>query len=201
MQSTPPIYGFDLVTDTVGDTIDPLANRVVAIGLSTPLGDELYDGPESEILRMVDTRLSMLTAGVLTCWQGSVVALPFLSCRAEALGLPIAMTLHEDRRVDSTSALEGIAHPWLISWHGHRHLDLKKAYSNESRRRLTLRSRVDPESFIPEVDPFADRNPERDARLARTLAERRWGQAKRHVDQLPNRAPTTSVLAALQPAD
>ncbi len=76
MNATPPIYGFDLVTDAVGESIDPHANRVVAIGLSTDFGDELYDGPEDEIIRMVDSRLLMLPAGVLTCWQGSVVALP-----------------------------------------------------------------------------------------------------------------------------
>ncbi|MEZ5340080.1 MAG: hypothetical protein R2706_01145 [Acidimicrobiales bacterium] len=201
MQSTPPIYGFDLVTDAVGDTIDPLVNRVVAVGLSTPSGTALYDGPEVDILRMVDSHLSMLEPGVLTCWQGSVVALPFLSCRAETLGLPLGMTLHEDRRVEKTSALEGLNHPWLISWHGHRHLDLKRVYSSEGRRRLTLRNRVDPESLIPAVDPLAARSPERDATLARRLAERRWGQAKRHVDQMPGRATTQSVLQSLQLAD
>lgn len=201
MNATPPIYGFDLVTDAAGESIDPVANRVVAVGLSTDFGDELYDGPEDEIIQMVDTRLSMLPAGILTCWQGSIVALPFLSCRAEAVGVDMAMTLHEDRRVNTSGPVNGIVHPWLVSWHGHRHLDLQKVYSSEGRRRLSLRNRVNPESMIPAYDPLAARHPQRDAKLARTLAERRWNQARRFVDQLPGRPPATSVLSSLQPSD
>lgn len=201
MNATPPIYGFDLVTDAAGESIDALTNRVVAIGLSTDFGDEYYDGPEDEVIQMVDTRLSMLPAGILTCWQGSVVALPFLSCRAEMLGVDMAMTLHEDRRVDATSPIAGILHPWLVSWHDHRHLDLQRVYSTEGRRRLSLRGRVNPESMIPAYDPLAARNPQRDAKLARTLATRRWSQARRLVDQVPSRPPTASVLRSLQLTD
>ena len=108
------------------------------------------------------------------------------------------MTLHEDRRTDLTGALDGITHPWLVSWHGHRHLDLKRVYASEGRRRLNRRGKVDPETFIPAADPLANRQPQRDAKLARSLAERRWSQAKRHVDQLPDRTQSTSVLQTLQ---
>ncbi len=45
-----PIYGLDIETDTTVDGLDPSVSRIVAVALSTGGVDELFDGPEDELL-------------------------------------------------------------------------------------------------------------------------------------------------------
>lgn len=201
MNSQPSLYGLDLISDSDGETIDPLRDRIVAVGISTPMGEEIYDGDETEILRMIDARVAMLPIGVISCWLGSRVAFPFMACRAETLAVPMGLTMSEDRRIDLPGTVSGLRHPWLVSWHGHSHLDLQKVYDHEGRRRLGRRVRPDPDNLTPATNPLADRDPGRNAKLARSLATRRWGQAKRLVDQVPSRGGTEPVLATLAPAE
>ncbi|HAS09934.1 MAG TPA: hypothetical protein DCS55_05345, partial [Acidimicrobiaceae bacterium] len=77
-----PIYGLDIETDTTVDGLDPNVSRIVAVALSTELGDELFDGPEDELLAELDLRLGELAPGVLATWNGSAFDLPFIADRA-----------------------------------------------------------------------------------------------------------------------
>src|SRR3546814_13231573 len=66
-----PIYGLDIETDTSVDGLDPNVSRIVAAALSTGGVDELFDGPEDELLAGLDERLAELPPGVLATWNGS----------------------------------------------------------------------------------------------------------------------------------
>src|SRR3546814_5141484 len=77
-----PIYGLDIETDTSVDGLDPNVSRIVAAALSTGGVDELFDGPEDELLAGLDERLAELPPGVLATWNGSAFDLPFIADRA-----------------------------------------------------------------------------------------------------------------------
>ena len=66
-----PIYGLDIETDTRVDGLDPAVSRIVAVALSTEGADELFDGPEDDLLGALDDRLAELPAGVVATWNGS----------------------------------------------------------------------------------------------------------------------------------
>ena len=185
MSDQPPIYGLDLITDAVGPLIDPVTNRIVEIGLSTGSGDELYEGGEPELLELLDRRLRLLDPGVLATWHGSIVALPLIAARARHWKLDLALTLEADRRAAPASPVIGVT-AVRAQWHDHGVLDLRRVYETAEprrwrRRRNTSRSLED---LIPPTDDLADRDPQKDARLARQLAERRWPQAKRLIDRI-----------------
>lgn len=184
------IYGLDLVTNTEGPTIDLTSDRIVAVGLSTEAGEELYEGDEAELLTMLDQRLEMLRSGVLTTWGGSVLALPLLAGRVTALELDLSLRVFPDDRRNPRNgvpAISGFDKPMWGAWHTHPHLDLARVYDGDQRRWNPLRARrTTPESHFPATDELADRDPRDDARLARTLAERRWSQAKRLIDRMPS---------------
>ncbi len=191
MPALPLIYGLDVVTDTDGPTIDLTTDHIVAIGLSTEAGDELYEGDESEILTLVDRRLEMLRDGVITTWGGSILALPLLAGRVDALELDLALRVFPDDRRNprngATTTVSGFDKPMWGAWHKHPHLDLARVYADDQRRWNPLRSRrTVPESHMPATDDMVSRDPRSDARLARNLAERRWSQAKRLIDRIPS---------------
>src|SRR3546814_312720 len=71
-----PIYGLDIETDTSVDGLDPNVSRIVAAALSTCGVDELFDGPEGELLAGLDERLAEWPPGVLAPWNGSAFDLP-----------------------------------------------------------------------------------------------------------------------------
>ncbi len=186
MPALPLIYGLDLVTDVEGSAIDPYHHRIVAIGLSTESGEELYEGDELELLDTVDRRLEMLRDGVLITWNGSTLALPLIAKRASLCGLDIALNIFVDERRTAQGPVIGVDRPVWASWHGHAHLDLARVY-DDARRWNPLRvRRTAPESHFPPPDELAKRDPRKDARLARNLAERRWPQARRLVDRMPS---------------
>ncbi|MEZ5377665.1 MAG: hypothetical protein R2733_14265 [Acidimicrobiales bacterium] len=191
MPALPLIYGLDLVTNTEGPTIDLTSDRIVAIGLSTEAGEELYEGDEAELLTMVDRRLEMLRHGVLTTWGGSVLALPLLHGRVAALGLDLSLRIFPDERRNprngASAPISGVEQPMWGAWHSHPHLDLARVYDDDHRRWNPLRTRrTTPESHFPATDELTARDPRDDARLARTLAERRWAQARRLIDRMPS---------------
>ena len=185
---TPPLYGFDLLTDATEHYIDPARHRILKVGISTPSGDHVYDGEEGEVLQLVDHRLALLPPGVIVTWQGSLVDLPLFHLRSRALGMSPGLRLRADHRAAPPSVLKDIEHPWCADWHGHQHLELRRVYDESSRWWNPLRSRLDPESMIPPSNDLARRDPCKDARLARSLAERRWQQARKSVDRMPERA-------------
>ncbi len=191
MPALPLIYGLDIVTNTEGPVIDLTSDRIIAIGLSTEAGEELYDGDEAELLTMVDRRLEMLRDGVLTTWGGSVLALPVLAGRMSALELELSLRIFPDDRRNprngAAAPIAGAGKPMWGAWHSHPHLDLARVYEDDQRRWNPLRARrTTPDDHFPATNELAARDPQKDARLARNLAERRWSKAKRLIDRIPS---------------
>lgn len=191
----PPIYGLDIVVDTAAlpdepdaDNVyllDPAASCVVAAGISTIDGDEYYDGDERRILSILDQRFAVLDPGIITTWNGSILDLPFLRARGRALRLGLGLRLATDRRRhhwrprnqrpepsvrvgDPGGRAPG---PVSAAWHRQRHLDLRWVYGDPT-----------------ETDDLFGMDPRRGAHLARSLAERRWARARRHLDRVPPQA-------------
>jgi len=185
VSSTPMIYGFDLITDASDHDVNPFGHRIVAIGLSTPSGTDLFEGPEAEIIRDVDEVLATWPVGVVVTWNGSLLDLPFFAARAAAHRLSTGLVLQVDARRAIASPIPVLEHACIAAWHDHRHLDLSRVYQQASPRwRVGMRRGIDHESMIPPSDDLAARDPRRDACLARSLTERRWSQARKHCDTL-----------------
>jgi len=196
----PPIYGLDIVVDIgklpdkpgADDSyiLDPTESRVVAAGISTIDGDEYYDGSERRILAILDQRFAVLDPGVITTWNGSILDLPFLRARAKTLRIGLGLRVRPDRRRHlrrvtehrsartlRVGAADGPGQPVSGAWHRQRHLDLRWVYGDAS------------------GDDLAEMDPRQGAHLARSLAERRWARARRHLDRIPPRANDLSSYA------
>lgn len=181
---TPPIYGLDFRTTSSEGSIDPDRDQILAIGLATPSGTELYDGDEAELLDLVDRRLGLLPTGVIATWFGSLVGFPMLKARSEKLGVSLQLNMAPDRRGEPSGPLVGLQNPWLANWRTHQHFDLQRSYS-ERGSRLPIGSRRTPTEAAPDADELVRANPEQNARLVRQLSERRWSQSRRYVDRVP----------------
>lgn len=195
----PPLYGIDLCTDTTTSQIDTTRHRIVCIGISTASGEEIYEGDEREILHLVDHRIAILPPGILVTWQGSILDFPLLAARAHHAGIELGLRLRPDHRPAPPSVLRPFDHPWCADWFSHEHLELRRIYDANARWWHPIRSKLDPESLIPPADALANRDPSHDARLARALAERRWMQARKHVDRMPKRSTWSPPLEATDP--
>jgi len=197
-----PIYGLDIETDTTVDGLDPNVSRIVAVALSTEAVDELFDGPEDELLTGLDERLAELPPGVLATWNGSAFDLPFIADRAAMWRVPLGLHLHADPRIRHRhEPLPGHDACYRAAWHGHAHLDAYRVYRDDVgpalRISCSLKSIARFVGLAPlEVDRERIHDLSRealhayaasDARLARVLAERRWATASRRVDHV---APT-----------
>ncbi len=194
-----PIYGLDIETDTTVDGLDPSVSRIVAVALSTDV-DELFSGPEDEVLTAVDARLAELPPGVIATWNGSAFDLPFIADRALRWRKRLGLHLVADPRIRHRhDPLPGHAHCYRASWYGHAHLDAYRVYRDDVgpalRISCSLKSIARFVGLAPiEVDRERIHDLSRealhayaasDARLARVLAERRWSTASRRVDHLP----------------
>ncbi len=181
-------------------TIDRARHRITKIVISTPAGEEVYEGDEGEVLHLVDHRIAVLPPGIVVTWQGSILDFPLIVDRARTNGLETGIRLRADHRPAPTSALEGLEHPWCSDWYSHRHLELRRVYDASARWWKPIRSKLDPEALTPASEASTAPEPARDARLARVLAERRWGQAKKLIDRMPAPAnwtpPLDDVIAA-----
>jgi hypothetical protein len=169
--------------------LDPSNSKVVAAGISTIDGDEYYDGNERRILSVLDQRFAVLDPGIITTWNGSILDLPFLRARAKLLRLGLGLRVRPDRRREPRSARRerrqpsvqvgnatiGPTRPVCGAWHSQRHLDLRWVYGETA-----------------STDELIGRDPQRGAHLARSLAERRWLRARRHLDRVPPPANLTS---------
>ncbi len=195
-----PIYGLDIETDTRVDGLDPSVSRIVAVALSTGSADELFDGPEDELLSRLDERLSDLEPGVLATWNGSAFDLPFIADRAVRWRLRLGLQLVADPRIRHRhDPLPGHDACYRAAWYRHSHLDAYRVYRDDVgpalRISCSLKSIARFVGLAPiEVDRERIHDLSRealhayaasDARLARVLAERRWATAARRVDQLP----------------
>lgn len=193
-----PIYGLDIETDTTIDGLDPAVSRIVAVALSTGV-DELFEGPEDELLESLDERLSSLPPGVLATWNGSAFDLPFIADRAARWRLRLGLNLVADPAMRGRhEPLLGHDHFYRASWYGHGHLDAYRVYRDDVgpalRISCSLKSIARFVGLAPvEVDRTRIHDLSRealhayaasDARLARVLTERRWPTASRRIDQV-----------------
>jgi DNA polymerase elongation subunit (family B) len=200
MRRRPPIYGLDIETDTTTDGLDPAVAAVVTVALACPGYEEVFTGPEDVLLVELDERLDELEPGVLATWNGAAFDLPFIADRAALHDLPLGLRLEADPSIAvRRAALPGHRGAYRASWYGHQHLDAYRVYRGDVgpalRISCSLKSIARFVGLAPlEVDRtrIHDLSNEAlhayaasDARLARILAERRWGTASRCIDQLP----------------
>ncbi len=199
MRRRPAVYGLDIETDTTENGLDPRVAAVVTVALAGPGYEEVFTGPEAELLADVDERISQLEPGVIATWNGAAFDLPFLADRAALHGLPIGLRLRHDRAITLRRApLPGHRGAYRASWFDHGHLDAYRLYRGDVgpalRISCSLKSIARFVGLVPvEVDRtrIHDLSNEAlhayaasDARLARILTERRWGTASRFIDRV-----------------
>jgi uncharacterized protein YprB with RNaseH-like and TPR domain len=149
------LYGLDIETDTSIDGLDPESSPIVAVALSGPQGDEVFEGPEPQLLAAVDARLADLPAGVVTTWNGARFDLPFLARRAELCGVVLGLRLvpkevprwqqlrrAAEREAAASDGREfsepvlGVGH--TATWHHHSHLDGYQLFRADVGRQLGI---------------------------------------------------------------
>jgi uncharacterized protein YprB with RNaseH-like and TPR domain len=199
MRRRQAVYGLDIETDTTENGLDPGVAAVVTVALAGPGYEEVFTGPEPQLLLDVDARLAELEPGVLATWNGAAFDLPFLADRAALHGIPLGLRLRHDRTITMHRApLPGHRGAYRASWYDHGHLDAYRLYRGDVgpalRISCSLKSIARFVGLVPvEVDRtrIHDLSNEAlhayaasDARLARILTERRWGTASRFVDRV-----------------
>jgi uncharacterized protein YprB with RNaseH-like and TPR domain len=210
MRRRPAVYGLDIETDTTENGLDPRVAAVITVALAGPGHEEVFTGPEAQLLVDVDARLAELEPGVLATWNGAAFDLPFLSDRAALHGLALGLRLQHDRSITMRRApLPGHRGAYRASWFDHGHLDAYRLYRGDVgpalRISCSLKSIARFVGLAPiEVDRtrMHDLSNEAlhayaasDARLARILTERRWGTASRFIDRVaPEDAEPAAVL-------
>lgn len=207
-QQQPAIYGIDIETDTSSNGLDPAVARVLTVALSGRSFDEVFVGEEAELLQTLDTRLASLAPGVIATWNGATFDLPFIADRARLLGVGIGLHLCLDRRLTlDRPTLPGHGGAYRGAWGHHAHLDTFRLYGpapGASRgslrsigRLLGLGAHGGPADRTHDLANEAlHAHAASDARLARVLAERRWGHAVRLVDRLADQEARPVSVAA-----
>lgn len=186
------LYGLDVVIE---------GERIASVGFSLDGCDELFDGDEIRLLTELDELLAELPPGVLVTWQGGIVDLPVLAARAAALGVDVGLRVRPDARDRRSSPVGGVTGGCCGAWYRHRHLDLARVYDPARPRVMRVLRGRSTEELIPPVDESTEHDPRRDAHLARCLAERRWGRARRLVDRMPAVPAGGGIFApVLEPA-
>jgi hypothetical protein len=198
MSKRPLVYGLDIETDTSVDGLDPSVASVVTVALSNPAFDEVFTGPEPDLLDQLDRRLAEIEPGVLATWNGGAFDLPFLAQRAELCGLPLGLRLRHDPGLSTRcEPLPGHPGAYRARWYNHSHVDAYRLYRGEGptlRVGCALKSIARLVGLMPlEVEnsriqqlshEALHAHAANDARLARVLTERRWPAAARLVDRL-----------------
>lgn len=195
-----PVYGLDIETDTTVDGLDPGVARILTIALSSDGVDELFTGPEPELVRELDDRLAAMEPGVIATWNGAAFDLPFIADRAALHGIALGLRLELDPRiVVRGQALPGHRGAYRGAWHAHSHLDAYRVYRSDVGPALRISCglksiaryvglpvvEVDRERIHDLTQEALHAYASSDARLARVLAERRWASARRAVDRRP----------------
>lgn len=94
------IYGLDIETDTTPETpeelaagykpgnrgLDPRIGSVINIAIAHADGEEVFRGPESEMLSAAFRWLQQAPVGLISTWNGSPFDFPFLADRLRANG-------------------------------------------------------------------------------------------------------------------
>lgn len=204
------IYGLDIETDTRRRGHDPAVASITRIGLSGHNFDEVFTGPEPDLLHALDDRLSRLSPGVLATWNGSVFDLPFIADRARLAGVDLGLDLCLDRGLTlDRTPLPGHPGAYRANWHLHGHIDTYRLYGIDapSGNRISLRSVARLLGIGTHAVGSAGRRPDlaaevlhahapSDARLARVLATRRWAAAQRIVDRVTAAEAVPVAVAA-----
>jgi DNA polymerase elongation subunit (family B) len=203
MRQLPNVYGLDIETDTSVNGLDPEVARILTVAVSHPGGEEVFTGPERELLSRLDAELDDLPPGVIATWNGAAFDLPFIADRAMLLDLRLGLRLRLDPRLPLRHApLPGHRGAYRARWHGHGHIDAYRLYKGDVgpalRVSCSLKSIARIVGLAPvEVDRenIHDLSAEAlhayaasDARLARVLTELRWPTASRFVDRFAARA-------------
>jgi uncharacterized protein YprB with RNaseH-like and TPR domain len=199
MRRRPAVYGLDIETDTTENGLDPRVASVVTVALACPGYEEVFTGPESQLLVDLDERLAQLEPGVIATWNGAAFDLPFIADRAAMHDLPVGLRLQHDSAITMRRApLPGHRGAYRASWFDHGHIDAYRLYRGDVgpalRFSCSLKSIARFVGLAPvEVDrtKIHDLSNEAlhayaasDARLARILTERRWGTASRFIDRV-----------------
>ncbi len=214
-----PIYGLDIETDTTVDGLDPAVARILTVALSSDEVDELFTGPEPELLAELDQRLVSLPPGVIATWNGAAFDLPFIADRAALYGQHLGLYLeHDPGIVVRGRSLPGHRGAYRAAWHHHAHLDAFRVYRSDVGPALRISCglksiarfvglpvvEVDREQIHGLSQEALHAYASSDARLARVLSERRWASARRSVDRTPVHLATpvdhSRRLAAIQAA-
>ena len=199
MGRRPPVYGLDIETDTSVDGLDPARSAVLTVAVSMNGFDDVFSGPEPDLLVQLDDHLAALEPGVLATWNGAAFDLPFIAVRAARWGLRLGLVVRHDPTIAlAHEPLPGHPGAYRAAWHGHGHVDAYRLYRSDVgpalRMSCSLKSIARLVGLAPvEVDRTRIHDLSRealhayassDARLARVLTERRWSTAGRFVDRL-----------------
>lgn len=193
----PPLYGFDIETDTTVDGLDPARSRVVAVALAgLDDGDTVVTGPERTILAAVDALLAEAEPGVIVTWNGSSFDLPFIADRARHVGVDLGLMLRPDDTIDLRHPpLTGHSAAYRAHWHHHDHLDAYLAFRATSAPEVSgsLKAVAAADGLTPVLaDASAvhlmsatrlDSYVRSDAALAREVALGRWSSFRTRVDR------------------
>lgn len=219
MRRRPAVYGLDIETDTTVNGLDPGVAAVVTVALACPGYEEVFTGPEDVLLVQLDERLDELEPGVIATWNGAAFDLPFIADRAARYDLELGLRLQLDPRITTRGApLPGHRGAYRASWYDHTHLDAYRLYRGDVGPALRISCSLKSIARFVGLHPIeVDRSrihdlssealhayAASDARLARILAERRWGTASRCIDHLPEpdiepalrRHPVMSAISA-----
>jgi hypothetical protein len=192
----PILYGLDIETDTAAGGLDPSRAGIVAIAVSGPDGDEVYDGDEATLLRQVDQRLADLPPGVLVTWNGGAFDLPFIADRARRAGIELGLVIRHDPLVLARDPLPGHPGTYRGQWYDHRHLDGYRLYRADVGRTLGISCGLKPMARMTGLGPVEVDITElhllsreevaayvaSDARMARALVSRRLPHALASID-------------------
>ena len=195
-----PIYGLDIETDTTVDGLDPAAARILTVALSSDEVDELFTGPEPDLLVELDHRLAAMPPGVIATWNGAAFDLPFIADRAAMHGCALGLRLeHDPSIVVRGRNLPGHRGAYRAAWHHHSHLDAFRVYRGDVGPALRISCglksiarfvglhaiEVDRSQIHGLSQEALHAYASSDARLARVLTERRWASASRAIDREP----------------
>lgn len=196
------VYGIDIEIEIdPGDlAIDPAVAPIRAVAVSGRSFDDLFRGPEPDLLVALDRRLAELPAGVLATWNGSIFDLPFIAERARLIGVEVGLTMCLDTRLTlRRRPLPGHAGAYRAAWGDHRHLDTFRLFGPASTdmpqgtmARVARRLGLGGAPSRPANDLTAEAvhaHAASDARLARVLTERRWPAALAMIDELGHSEP------------
>jgi DNA polymerase elongation subunit (family B) len=197
----PPIYGFDVETDTRVDGLDPGRSRIVAAAVASATGTVVFsDADEATLLDRLDWHLAALEPGVVATWNGSAFDLPFVADRARGHGLVLGLRLALDPAIARRHApLAGHAGAYRASWHGHAHVDGYQVFRADVAPALNVSSSLKSVARLCGLEPVqldasvlhlaagaaVREYVASDARCTRELISRRWSTACLAVDDPP----------------